>query len=170
MWHSRLSLSNLSLEHRLPLLTGVLLLGIFLPSSWASYRGATESLLAVGRERMLNLRRQLATASRKLPEAFLTKIPGSANNSARRALQQSPSPLTQTLSAPFRQQLTTEQDLKNLQVKLWSANQTISLSTAERVSPGQVALETEPRLSAAQPFTVEGLSWPAIRRETAEDA
>ena len=43
----RFPLSNLSIKHRLPLLIGILLLGIITASTWASYRGVRESALAV---------------------------------------------------------------------------------------------------------------------------
>jgi hypothetical protein len=132
MRHSRLSLSNSSRKHRLPLLTGVPLLGIIRAQTWASYRRAKEPAI--------------------------------------RTVPQSPAPTTRTLAPTLLlRQLTTEQDLKDLQLQLWSVHKT-SLTIPDRVSPEPADLESARTLCAADLFRVRGLTLPASKREIAEDA
>jgi two-component system sensor kinase FixL len=156
MHYSRFSLSNLSIKHRLPLLIGVLLLGIILASTWASYRGVKESALDVGRERLLNLTQQLASLSQESTVALLSRTANVANNPAIRTFLQSPSTTTRTLASESLLQLTIGQDLKNLQLELWNANKTIGLTIPELASPETVDLENEFMLCAAEPFKVVG--------------
>src|SRR5437879_12590362 len=94
MRRRRLSLSSLSIRHRLPLLIGTLLLGIITASTWASYRGVKESALELGRERLQNLTQQLATLSQQSAVALLSKTYTAANDPAVRDFLKSPSPAT----------------------------------------------------------------------------
>src|SRR5229473_4429122 len=52
--------SRLTIRQRLPLLMAILLGGIIVASTWASYRGVRDSALEVGRERLTHLTEQLA--------------------------------------------------------------------------------------------------------------
>src|ERR1700694_1107656 len=48
-------LPGLSIRHRLPLMIAILLGGVMVVSSWASYRGVRDSAIEVGRERLTHL-------------------------------------------------------------------------------------------------------------------
>ena len=83
---SRSSIPVISIKHRLPLLIGVLLLGIILATTLASYNGVKESAFDVGRERLQNLTRQLAILLQQSNNLILTKTFTAANDPAIKAL------------------------------------------------------------------------------------
>src|SRR6266576_2427548 len=92
MQPSRSSISVISIKHRLPLLIGALLLGILVASTWAAYSGVKESALAVGRERLQNLTKQLAILFQQSNHLLITRAFTTANDPAIKAFLQSPSP------------------------------------------------------------------------------
>jgi PAS domain S-box-containing protein len=152
----RLSLSNLSIKHRLPLLIGALLLATITASTWLSYRGVKDSALEVGRERLQNLTQQLASLSQQSAAILLTKTFTAANEPAIRAFLQSPSSTARTGAVAAVQQFTVAQDPNSLQVELWNTNHSLVLSVPEGASPKPVDLETEFKQCSADPFKAVG--------------
>ena len=151
-----LSLSNLSIKHRLPLLIGTLLLGIITASTWASYRGVKESALAAGRERLQSLTQQLANMSQQSTSLMLSKTLTASNDPAIRAFLQSPSPATQAGASVGLRQLAALQEPNNLQVELWDANHSLLLTAPDGASPIPVDLKTEFKQVAHEPFKAVG--------------
>src|SRR6266404_2894902 len=119
MQASRFSISVISIKHRLPLVIGALLLGILLASTWAAYDGVKESALAVGRERLQNLTKQLAIFFQQSNNFLITRASTTANDPAIRAFLQFPSPATRAGAAVILQQLKPPQDENSLQIELW---------------------------------------------------
>src|SRR6266481_2077940 len=87
----RVSLLNMPIKHRLPLLIGTLLFGVILSSIWASYRGVKESALEVGRERLLSLTQQLVNQSQQSLPLVLNRTLTVANDPAIHSFLQAPS-------------------------------------------------------------------------------
>ena len=75
--------SNLSIEHRLPLLIGSLLLCIIIASIWASYRVVKEAALEVGSQRLMSLTQQLATLLQQSSVDLLNKTSIAGNDQAK---------------------------------------------------------------------------------------
>ena len=96
MQTSRFSIPVISIKHRLPLLIGILLLGIILATTLASYNGVKESAFDVGRERLQNLTKQLASLLQQSNNLLLSKTFTAANDPAIKAFFQSPSPATRS--------------------------------------------------------------------------
>jgi hypothetical protein len=117
---NRFSISSISIKHRLPLLIGALLLGIIMASTGASYIGVKESSLDVGRDRLQNLTKQLATLFQQSNNLLLAKTFTAANEPAIKAFLQSPSPATRSGALVSLRQLETPQDKNNLQIELWN--------------------------------------------------
>lgn len=156
MLPGRFSLSNISIKHRLPLLIGILLLGIITASTWASYRGVKESALAAGRERLQNLTQHLANSLQESTGILLTRTLAGANDHAIRAYLQSPSSLTRSGASVILQQFTAAHDPNNVQVELWDMNHSLVLSEPDGATPETVDLETEFKQSAHDPFKAAG--------------
>jgi len=79
---SRSFFPSLSIRHRLPLMMAILLCGIIVASTWASYRGVRDSALEVGRERLTHLTEQLADLLQRSSVALTTKAYTAANDPA----------------------------------------------------------------------------------------
>ncbi len=153
---ARFSLSNLSIKHRLPLLIGILLLGMVMASTWASYRGVKESALEIGRERLQNVTQQLAQLSQQSTAHLLTKTATAANDSLIRAYLESPSPSTRSGASATLRQFNAEQDANSLQVELWDINHSLVLTEPGGMSPAAVDLRKEFEQSARDPFKAVG--------------
>jgi PAS domain S-box-containing protein len=148
--------SGLSIRQRLPLLIGILLLGIIIASTLASYRGVKESALEVGDERLQNLTKQLASLLQQSTALLLTKTLTTANDAAIRAFLQSPSPATQSGASAILEQFTAPQDPLGLQVELWDTNHSLVLTLPNSVSPVTADLQTEFNASSVEPFKSVG--------------
>ena len=147
---------NLPIKRRLPLLIGILLLGIIIASTWAAYRAVKESALDVGSERLQNLTQQLASLSQQSTVILLTKTFTAANAPAIRAFLQSPSSTTRGGAVAALQQFSAAQDPNSLQVDLWNTNHSLVLSVPDGASPLPADLEAEFRQCAAEPFKAAG--------------
>lgn len=152
---SRYSLSSLSIKHLLPLLIGILLLGIIFASTWAPYLGIRESALEVGQQRLLNLTQQLASLSQQSTTLLLGKTVTAANDPAIRAFLQSPSPAARPAASAILQQFTATHDPNSLQVELWNAKPSLALTNSDGSSP-QGDLDGEFKLCAVDPFKAVG--------------
>jgi PAS domain S-box-containing protein len=152
----RFSLSNMPIRYRLPLLIGILLLGIFSASALASYRVVRESSLEIGRERLRNLTQQFASLSQQSSANGLNKSFAVANDSVIRAFLRSPSPLTKGPAIAILQQFGPAQDPNSLQVELWNVSGSVALTIPEGSSPERASLETEFKQCAIDPFRAAG--------------
>jgi len=152
----RLSLSNLSIRHRLPLLIGALLLAILAASAWASYRAVRQSALEVGRQRLLSLTQQLAGQSQQGVPPLLAKLATTANEAAIRSFLQNPSTTTRAGALAVLQRFVAAQDRNSLQVELWNANYSLVLTNPDGSSPQAVDLASEFKQSATEPFKAVG--------------
>jgi len=152
----RFSIPVISIEHRLPLLIGALLLGIILASTWASYSGVKESALDVGRERLQNLTKQLAMLFQQSNNLLLTKTFTAANDPAIKAFLQSPSPVTRTGASLILRQIEAPQDVNRLQIELWNANHSLVLTVPDGASPESLDLEAEFKAADVSPFKANG--------------
>jgi len=153
---SRFSIPVISIKHRLPLLIGILLLGIILASTLASYRGVKESALDVGRERLQNLTRQLAILLQQSNIGMLTRTFTAANDPAVKAFLQSPSAATRSGASVILQQVEPPQDANSLQIELWDTNHSLVLTVPEGASPESPDLDAEFKAAAAEPFKATG--------------
>lgn len=156
MLPAHLSVSNLSIKHRLPLLIGTLLLGVITASSWAAYHGIKESALEVGRERLQNLSKQLANLSQQSTGLLLAKTLSAANDPAIRAFLQSPSDVTRSNASVILQQFIGPQDPNSLQVELWDTNHSLLLTVPDGAAPEPVDLDAEFKACAVGPFQTAG--------------
>src|SRR5687767_13316208 len=84
--------SSVSIKHRLPLLIGILLLGIITASTWASHRAIKESALQAGSERLQKLTQQLADLSEQSSNVLLGKTSAAAAEPGIRSFVEDPSP------------------------------------------------------------------------------
>jgi PAS domain S-box-containing protein len=152
MQANRFSISVISIKHRLPLLIGALLLGIIVASTWTSYSGVKESALAVGRERLQNVTRQLGILLQQSNSLLLTRTFTIANDAAIKAFLQSPSPATRSSASAILQQLKPPQDENSLQVELWNTNHSLVLTVPDGASPESLDLEAEFKGAGVDPF------------------
>jgi PAS domain S-box-containing protein len=153
---SWLSLANLPIKHRLPLLIGLWLLGIFVVSTLASYREVRESSLEIGRERLRNLTQQFASISQQSSVSSLNKLVIAANNPVVSAFLQSPLPATKDRAVAVLQQFGPGQDPINLQVELWNSNHELALTIPEGSLPEPPSLEAEFKECSNEPFRAFG--------------
>src|ERR1051325_7034637 len=84
--------SRLSIKQRLPVLIGVLLLGVISATTWAAYEGVKRSALDVGKARLESLTQQLASLFQQSTAATATKTLTTASDPAIQAYLQTPSP------------------------------------------------------------------------------
>src|SRR3977135_101972 len=139
----RFALSNLPIKHRLPLLIGILLFGIFVVSALASYREVRESALEVGRERLLSLTQQLVNQSQQSLPILLNRTSMAANDPAIRAFLITPSSSTRSGAVSLLQQVDTGKDPSSLQVEVWTAAGSPALILPEGASAQPADLATE---------------------------
>lgn len=152
----RFSLSNLSIKHRLPLLIGILLLGIIVASTWAAYHAVKDAALAVGRERLLNLTQQLASLSQQSSSLLLGKTFTAANDPAVRTFLQSPNAGDATAVKSVLMPFMPETDLSAVRVELWRIDGTLALTLPESVPPSPSDLTPEFKQAGAEPSKAVG--------------
>jgi PAS domain S-box-containing protein len=150
------SLANLPIKHRLPLLIGILLVGIFVVSALASYRAVRESSLDIGRERLRNLTQQFASISQQSSLNGLNKTFVAANDPAVIAFLRSPSPATKTRAMAVLQQFSPENEPNSLQVELWDSGHSPALIIPEGSLPQPTRVEVEFEQSSREPFKAFG--------------
>jgi signal transduction histidine kinase len=153
---SRAFFSSLSIRHRLPLMMAVLLSGIIVASTWASYRGVKESALEVGRERLTHLTEQLTGLLQQSSATLIGKTYTAANDPAIHAYLSSPSDTTRPVAVTALQQFTAPQDPNSLQVEVWNADRSFVLASPAGSAPEPAELVTEFKQSAVAPFKVVG--------------
>jgi signal transduction histidine kinase len=148
--------SGLSIRQRLPLLMAVLLGGVIVASTWASYSGVKESALELGRERLLNLTQQLATLSQQSVAAMLTKTETAANDPAIRAYLHATSSDSRSAALAVLQQFVPQRDPSSLQIELWNANHSLAMVLPESSTAESSDLEKEFKLCADSPYRIAG--------------
>jgi len=134
----------------------ILLSGIIVASTWASYRGVRDSALEVGRERLTHLTEQLAGLLQQSSVILAGKTYAVANDPAMQAFLRSPSDTTRPAVAALLQQFTAPQDPNSLQVEIWKADHSFLLALPEGSSAESAELGTEFKQSAASPFKEVG--------------
>src|SRR2546421_708965 len=152
----RLSLSDLPIKRRLPLLTALLLFGVISAATLLSYLGMRASALELGRERLLSLTEQLAGQLQQPSAIILGKTSAAANNPAVRAFIKSPSTAARTGAVAALQQFAPEQDPNSMQVELWDAERSLVLTLPEDSKPEPADLDAEFKQCAADPFKAAG--------------
>jgi PAS domain S-box-containing protein len=131
---------------------GLLLFAIISASTWASYRGVRDSAFEVGRERLKSLTQQFATQSQQSIPLLLNKTFTTANDAPVRSyLQHTSNSARPGLVASLRA-FTSAEDPNSLQVELWNADHSLSLSLPEGSLPVAADLTTEFGQSAVEPF------------------
>jgi signal transduction histidine kinase len=154
MGSSRFSASNLSIKTRLPLLIGILLLGILVVATWASYVGVKDSALEVSRERLSVLTERLATLLQQSFNTMSVKTQTGANDPAVRAYLLAPRSGSSAGAMAIIKQFAPPQDVR---VELWDLNRSLVLASPEGSSPMPADLEAEFNQSASgPPFTAGG--------------
>src|ERR1700732_1790629 len=113
---------GLSIRHRLPLMIAILLCGVMVASTWASYRGVRDSSLEVGRERLVHLTEQLVGLLQQQSATLTGKTYTVANDPAILAYLLSPSAIKRPSVTTLLQQFTDPQDINSIQVELWNAD------------------------------------------------
>jgi signal transduction histidine kinase/FixJ family two-component response regulator len=152
----RISPSNLSIKHRLPLLMCTLLFGVLAASTWESYLGVKASSLQVGRERLMNLTQQLASMFQQSANSTTTKTLTAASEPAIRDYLSSPSPALRSTAVEVLKQFASPKDSNGFAVELWSGNRSLVLTVPETSSPVSNDLETEFKQCASNPFKTVG--------------
>jgi len=174
---TRLSLSNISLKYRLPLLIGTLLAGVIIACNWASYRAVKASALEVGRERLQNLTQQLSTMLQQSANTISTKTVTAANDSAIRAFVKSPETASRADVEKLLQQFTAPQDANSIRVELWSAQRRLLLALPEADKTPLGDLTNDFKQASAEPFKTNGpirvlkdtVGFPAIAAVKSDD-
>src|SRR3989440_641513 len=152
----RLSLSDLPIKRRLPLLTALLLFGVISAATLLSYLGMRASALELGRERLLSLTEQLAGQLQQPSAIILGKTSAAANNPAVRAFIKFPSTAARAGAVAALQQFAPEQDPNSMQVELWNADRSLALTLPEDSKPEPADLDAEFKQCAADPFKAVG--------------
>ncbi|HWN07940.1 MAG TPA: ATP-binding protein [Pyrinomonadaceae bacterium] len=150
------SLDNLSIKHRLPLLIGTLLLGSILASTIVSYRGAKESVLEVGGERLQGLTGQLALLLQQSSAPMTTKTLATANEPVIRAFLQSPSPTRKSEAGALLKQFTPDEDPNAVQVELWDTKNSLLLTVPSGFSAEPADLSAEIKTCNTEPYKAIG--------------
>ena len=152
----RISPSNLSIKHRLPLLMCSLLFGVLFASTWASYQGVKSSSLQVGSERLLNLTQQLATMFQQSVNNITTKTLAAANEAPIGTFLDNPSPDSRSKALETLQQFETSRDPNSLLVELWNEDRSLLLTIPENSAPITNDLETEFKQCWSVPYKTVG--------------
>lgn len=147
---------SLSITQRLPLLIAILLLGVIIACTFASYRGVKQSALEVGRGRLLNLTQQFASMLAQSSVKLNDKTFAVANDPAVRLFLRSDSPTTRTGAIGALKQFSAPQDPNSLQVELWTANRSLVLTFPENLAPEPSDLNSEFKQCASEPFKSVG--------------
>jgi PAS domain S-box-containing protein len=153
---SRFSISNLPIKHRLPLLIGTLLFGIFAVSGFASYRAIREASFEIGRERLQSITQFLTTALQQQGNTMTSRIATTANNSAIRGFLKSPSTTTQAAAIAILQPLANPQDQSHLQIELWNIDNKLVLTIPNGMPARPADLSAEIHQASANPFKAVG--------------
>lgn len=154
-WPTRSPSFSISIKYRLPLMMAGLLIGMIAVYTLAAYRGVKESALEVGRERLRNVTRQLASLSQQSTAVLLGKTLTAANDPAIRAFLQSPSAITRSPALSILQQFNVAQDPSSLQIELWSGSHSLVLTQPEGAAAAG-GLESEFSKCSADPFRIGG--------------
>jgi signal transduction histidine kinase len=125
---SQFSSLNLSIKTRLPLLIGILLLGIVGTATWASYVGVKDSALDVSRERLRFLTERLASLLQQSFTAMSAKTHAAANDQAIRKYLLSPQSGSRAGVLAVMNQFPPPQDVR---VELWDLNRSLVLASPE---------------------------------------
>ena len=153
---SRSLFPSLSITQRLPLLIAILLLGVIIACTFASYRGVKQSALEVGRGRLLHLTQQFASMLAQSSVKLNDKTFAVANDPAVRLFLRSDSPATRTGAIGALKQFSAPQDPNSLQVELWTANRSLVLTFPENLAPEPSDLNSEFEQCASEPFKSVG--------------
>jgi len=148
---------SLSITQRLTLLMTMLLLGVIVACTFASYRGIKQSALEVGRERLLNLTQQLASMLAQSSVKLNDKTFAVANDPAVRLFLRSAAPATRTGAIGALKQFSAPQDPNSLQVELWTADHSLVLTFPENLAPEPSDLSPEFKQCASEPFRSVGV-------------
>src|SRR5437588_3327018 len=156
VWWGRMSISDMPIKRRLPLLTALLLFGVISAATLLSYFGVRESALELGRERLLSLTEQLAGQLQQPSAIILGKTSAAANDPAVRAFLKSPSTAARAGAVAALQQFAPEQDPNSMQVELWNADRSLALTLPEDSKPEPNGHDAEFKQCAADPFKAVG--------------
>jgi signal transduction histidine kinase len=148
---SRFSLSRLSIKQRLPVLIGVLLLGVIIATTWAAYEGVKRSALDVGKARLESLTQQLASMFQQSAAGMATKTLATASDPAIQAYLKSPSSGSRAAVDSILQPFLPAQDPSCLRVELWDSNRSLVLALPAQSPEISSSLETEFTQSASGP-------------------
>jgi hypothetical protein len=152
----RLSLPDMPIKRRLPLLTACLLFGVIFAATLLSYWGVRDSALKSGRERLLSLTEQLAGQLQQPSAIILGKTSAVANDPAVHAFLKSPSTAARAGAVAALQQFAPEQDPNSIQVELWRADRSLAITLPEDSKPEPADLNAEFKQCAADPFKAAG--------------
>jgi hypothetical protein len=134
----------------------LLLAGIIVASTWASYLGVEDSALEIGRERLTHLTEQLAGLLQQSSATLTGKTYTVANDAAIRDYLRSPSATARPAAVTLLQQFTPPQDSNSIQVELWNADRSFVLELPEGSSTQPADLAEDFKQSAAAPYKVAG--------------
>src|SRR5437763_2687537 len=154
----RMSLSNLPIKRRLPLLTALLLFGVISAATLLSYFGVRGSALELGRERLLSLTEQLARQLQQPSAIILGKTSAAANDPAVRAFLKSPSNAARAGAVAALQQFAPEQAPSSMHVELWRADRSLPLTRPENSKPEPSDRDAEVKQCGADPRKAAGAS------------
>lgn len=140
---ARLTPIRMSIKQRLPLLIGILLLGVIAASILAAYQGMKNIALDAESERLRLLTKQLSDFIQQTSAVQLSRTATLAGNPAVRNYLKSPqSDLKQDVISAL-QPSSAQPDQNALDIELWNANHTIALIIPEGSPQTPSGLETE---------------------------
>jgi signal transduction histidine kinase/ActR/RegA family two-component response regulator len=167
---SRFSPPTIKIRYRLPLLIGILLAGVILAATWASYAEIRASALGVGRERLANLTAQFANLSQQQAVTLTNKTLTAADEPSIRDYVNAPSSAGRAAATAVLQQFLAPLDPQSMQVELWSSKGSLLLILPAGTQPASVDLTPEFKKCSAAPFKTVGairqikdtLAYPAV--------
>lgn len=149
---SFISLSNIPIRYRLPLLIGVIIAAILGVSTWAGYRSVKQSAQTVGQERLKNLTEQLAALSQQSSTVLLTKTVSVANDPIVLNFLNTPSADSRTAAGHLLEQFDSSRDPNFIAVELRQPDGPVVFSSQGDSKFANVDLKNELAQASAEPY------------------
>lgn len=151
-----LSFSAIKIRYRLPFFIGMVLIGMILASTWASYEGIKTSALEVGNERLLHLTNQLANLLQQTSTTLSNKTLTAGTEAAVRDFVRVQSPAAKEGAVEVLDQFVAPRDQNAIKVELWNAAGSLLLSLPDDPSLKFPDLREEFKKASADPFKAVG--------------
>src|SRR6266571_504505 len=146
----------LTIKNRLPLMMGLLLLGMIVSSVWVSYDGVKESSLEASRARLRMLTTNVAAMVQQSARNVASTTLVAAKDRVIRDFVNSPSSGSRAGPCRILEQLLPPQDPNALRGELWNTNHSLVMALPEDSSPISAKLDNEFKQSSSDPLFAVG--------------